>query len=387
MVSRYFRVRYRRFNRRARRFIVHHVLHADDPPYKLAMGVAVGVWLTFLPLVGIQMLLNVVVAWMLRANPIVGIPIVWISNPVTVVPIYYSLYLFGTVLLGVEPFDVAWFQQLFDPANMPPDWWPKIVYFWNALLEIFWPMWVGCLVFATSLAVPSYYITYYAVVGYRMNKWGSLTPPAAAVKPQPLAEAAPSLTLASGSPRRAKLLTEAGYAFEQRRPPFDDSRVAIDDSNVETLASTLAHAKAMSVATAEPIPDGIVIGCDTLLCVDGEPIGKPTDADDARRILTALFDRTHEVVTAVCLVNLHQHREVIFTDKAQVRIAAVDEPALGAYLDAGEWRDKAGGYNLDDLRDRWSIEVIGDPTTVIGLPMNKLAAELKRFIKPAQPTT
>ena len=73
---------------RVRHFVLHDILHADDPPHRLALGVAIGMFVTFTPTVGLQMVLVGVLAWLLRANKLVGLPVVWLSNPATVVPIY-----------------------------------------------------------------------------------------------------------------------------------------------------------------------------------------------------------------------------------------------------------------------------------------------------------
>src|ERR1051325_11360914 len=97
---------------------------------------------------------------------------------------------------------------------------------------------------------------------------------------------APPLILASGSPRRAKLLRDAGYRFEQIEPPFDDSDTPMD-SPPTAVAPALARQKALPVA--RQLQRGIVIGCDTLLDIDGSAAGKPRDAGDARRMLEPIM--------------------------------------------------------------------------------------------------
>ena len=81
-------------------FCILRILHADDPPHRLALGIAIGMFVTFTPLIGFQMLISVFLAWLLRANKLVGVPLVWISNPVTFVPIYYPCYWLGCKVLG-----------------------------------------------------------------------------------------------------------------------------------------------------------------------------------------------------------------------------------------------------------------------------------------------
>ena len=117
--------RWRQFVKRTRDFVLYKILRADDPPYKLAMGVAVGVFVTFTPTMGVQMAFSAALAWILRANIAVGLPIVWISNPATMLFIYYPLYLLGTVLTGQESVGIQWFVDLFNPSLYPDGWWPE----------------------------------------------------------------------------------------------------------------------------------------------------------------------------------------------------------------------------------------------------------------------
>ncbi len=191
------------------------------------------------------------------------------------------------------------------------------------------------------------------------------------------AAAAPPLILASTSPRRAQLLREAGYTFEIVTPPYDDTEHSLDHLPAHLAAPALAQLKAASVA--DTLPRGLVLGCDTLIALDDHRIGKPADAADARRILNILLGVTHQVVTAVCLIDCASRRQHIFTDIADVTIPALPPGELDRYLASGDWRGKAGGYNLAELQRRWGITVSGDPTTVIGLPMKRLAAELQHF--------
>lgn len=184
------------------------------------------------------------------------------------------------------------------------------------------------------------------------------------------------LILASTSQRRAALLVEAGVCFEQVDPPFDDAHAALDAVPPTRAAEALAYLKA--VTTADRHPGRLVLGCDTIVRSHGRALGKPTDRADAERMLRALFDARHEVISGVALVRAGDWPAArIFHDTAQVHIAAPNEAELHAYLRAGEWRGKAGGYNLAELHDRWRFDVQGDPATVTGLPVRRLRAELE----------
>ena len=98
-------------------FLYHNVLHADDPPHRLALGAAIGVFVMFTPTIGFQMLISVLIAWLLKANKAIGLPVVWISNPATFIPIFYPSYLVGRVLLGWEPVSETWWRQIATPTT------------------------------------------------------------------------------------------------------------------------------------------------------------------------------------------------------------------------------------------------------------------------------
>ncbi len=188
------------------------------------------------------------------------------------------------------------------------------------------------------------------------------------------------LYLASTSPRRAKLLREAGFAFEPIAPPFDDSAVDMGDTPAHLAVEALAYLKAASAA--EGVRAGVVIGCDTMLAVGDRAVGKPNDRDDATRILQSLIGQPHDVVTGVALIDAATRRCEVFADRTRVTIENFGDETLERYLDSGEWRGKAGGYNLAELADRWCFKVEGDPTTVVGLPMERLTERLPRFTDP-----
>ncbi|MEX0886179.1 MAG: Maf family protein [Phycisphaeraceae bacterium] len=194
---------------------------------------------------------------------------------------------------------------------------------------------------------------------------------------------APRLVLASRSPRRARLLREAGYAFVQLASPFDDAGVidarAGDAAREVAVELALRKARALA-ATLEP--GRVVLGADTLcMGVDGTLLGQPATREAAAAMLRGFRGRTHAMVTGVSLVVTGDGGRVdAFADRAEVTIGALPDAELEAYLDTEAWRGKAGGYNLVDRQAAgWPIEVAGDPTTVVGLPMARLAAALAKM--------
>ncbi len=182
MFRRHFRAAYRLQSRRVRRFVVHHLLHADDPPHRLALGAAIGMFVTFTPTIGFQMAIVVFLAWLLRANKVVGVPLVWISNPATLAPIFYPCYVVGRLILNYPSIGAAWWKEL---AHPPEGWSAGVAFYWTKLLEIALPLWVGCLVVGSILGYLTYHVVYRTVCVYRLRRWGQLTPPSRASIPAP----------------------------------------------------------------------------------------------------------------------------------------------------------------------------------------------------------
>ena len=181
--------------------------------------------------------------------------------------------------------------------------------------------------------------------------------------------------LASGSPRRRELLSEAGYEFEVVSPPVEE--VAHDWLTVRELTAWNASQKAASVS--QTAPDAVVLAADTLVTIGGEVLGKPADFEEAVGILRRLSGRAHEVWTAVRICHAARRKSESFQEMSRVHFQALDEPAIRAYLAKIDPLDKAGAYAAQG-RGREIIERIdGSYTNVVGLPMEKTAAMLRSF--------
>jgi uncharacterized protein (DUF2062 family) len=147
---------------RLKSFFIYRVLHVDDTPHRIALGVAVGIFITWTPTISLQMVLTVALSALLRANKVVGVPFVWISNPATLAPIYLPNYFVGCWILrqprqNLEPLFQAWDRGL----------WDGLVAMWQTGWQGFWPLWTGSIVVGGALGVLSYFATRFAVVRYR----------------------------------------------------------------------------------------------------------------------------------------------------------------------------------------------------------------------------
>ncbi len=175
--------------------------------------------------------------------------------------------------------------------------------------------------------------------------------------------------LASASPRRRALLAQVGVAFTVEEP-----------EHVEDLdARANALGKARAVALRHDGEDVLVLGADTVVVVDGDALGKPVDADDARAMLRRLSGRTHEVETAYALVDGRDGREVARAVTTTVTFRALSDAEIDAYVASGEPMDKAAAYGIQGHGALLVDRIDGDYYTVVGLPLCDLARTLREF--------
>jgi len=181
------------------------------------------------------------------------------------------------------------------------------------------------------------------------------------------------IILASASPRRRELLERAGVIFEIMHSPADE----IHDASIppEELCETNAALKAEAVAAIRP--DATVIGADTLVFIDGEPLGKPADLDEARAMLRRLAGRVHKVCTGVCVIFPDGRRE-LFHDTTEVTFRPLDDAAIEGYLTVANPLDKAGAYGIQESGERIIAGISGSYENVMGLPVGMVMDALSR---------
>jgi len=180
--------------------------------------------------------------------------------------------------------------------------------------------------------------------------------------------------LASASPRRHELLARAGVRFEVMHSPAEEIHDASIDP--ERLCEMNATLKAKAIAAMRP--DSIVIGADTLVFIDGEPLGKPADHGAARAMLRRLAGRTHMVCTGVCFIFPDGGREV-FHETTAVTFRPLDDAAIGEYLSLANPFDKAGAYGIQEHGELIVAGIEGGYENVMGLPVEKVVASLARW--------
>ena len=158
--------------RKLKAFFVYRVLHIDDTPHRIALGVAIGIFITWTPTVGFQMLLVLGLSWLLGANKLVGVPFVWISNPATMVPIFLPNYYLGKWVLGSD----SQAPDFAGAITLSGSWLETVQKWWAATWQVFWPLWVGSIIIGLFLGILSYGLIYYAVVKYRKIRHRHDTP-------------------------------------------------------------------------------------------------------------------------------------------------------------------------------------------------------------------
>ena len=173
------------------------------------------------------------------------------------------------------------------------------------------------------------------------------------------------LILASGSPRRRRLLEQAGLMFRVIPSTLDESSVPV--SPPENHVRVLANAKAMEVA--ELYPKSWVIGADTLVLMGDAVLGKPDTAVQARRMLKALSGKTHRVLTGYSICCKLAGRSFSETVETKVLFKTVSESEIDWYTNTSEPYDKAGGYAVQGLGAFLVKRIEGSYTNVVGLPV------------------
>ncbi len=180
------------------------------------------------------------------------------------------------------------------------------------------------------------------------------------------------MILASASPRRRELLTVFDIPF--RVVPADINEDRLAQESATDYVRRIALQKALTVATTHP--GEFVLGSDTAVVVDGSPLGKPADADQARSMLRTLSGRCHDVLSAVALVCPNgRHLQRLST--TEVEFNQLPEGWIESYIASGDPMDKAGAYGIQNQAGIWIRRISGSYSGVVGLPLFETGALLR----------
>lgn len=187
------------------------------------------------------------------------------------------------------------------------------------------------------------------------------------------------LILASASPRRSHLLKQIGLEFTVRPSEVDESLFSVTEVDPSDYVQLLAETKALDVASKLTEPS-IVLGADTIVVLDGLILGKPTDREDAFRMLKGLSGRTHTVYTGIALVDSSSERVSVATARTEVTFRKLDDDEIIGYIAGGSPMDKAGSYGIqDDYGAVFVSNIVGCYYNIVGLPLELLYRTLKEF--------
>lgn len=191
----------------------------------------------------------------------------------------------------------------------------------------------------------------------------------------------PDIVLASASPRRAALLRQLHIPFEQVVSPVEEPAPRGRDAGAFAVLSATAKASAVAALIGRPEARRrgpvLVIGADTVVCCGDRILGKPGSREEAALTLRLLAGRRHTVFTGVAIVGPAPGRIATACETSRVRLGAMSEAAIAAYVETGEPLDKAGSYAIQGRGARFVEHVEGCYYNVVGLPLARLCSLLQ----------
>ncbi len=184
------------------------------------------------------------------------------------------------------------------------------------------------------------------------------------------------LILASGSPYRKQLLENAGYPVTA----VVSGVVEPDLASFPDLGAGLIHLAQLKARAVQRLGhSGLILAADTISLAGCEILGKPSDIDDARRMLRHLSNSTHSVQTGFCLLRTSDGLIWSGIEQTSITMRAWSESEVEVYLNRGEWQGKCGAYGLQLPQDPFVTSLQGSASNVIGVPLERLAALFEEF--------
>ncbi len=181
------------------------------------------------------------------------------------------------------------------------------------------------------------------------------------------------LILASASPRRKEILSTAGYRFEAMISYADEASGGLP---AEELVAENAKLKALEILNREGNEDSVVLGADTVVCLNGKILGKPTDEADAFAMLKSLSSSIHEVLTGYCVAD--SESVIVGYCTSEVKFKPLSDGEINAYIATKEPLDKAGAYGIQERAGIFVEWIKGDYFNIMGLPISAVSGELKK---------
>ena len=184
----------------------------------------------------------------------------------------------------------------------------------------------------------------------------------------------PRITLASGSPRRAALLRQMEFPFQVVSKEISEESVSTSDPMERVIE--LSRRKAEAVL--DRVREGLVVGADTVVFLEGEILGKPRDKKEAKSMLMKLSGKTHDVFTGFTLIQIGGNL-LSDVERTSVTFRDLDEWEVDDYVETGGPMDKAGGYGIQDRSGLFVDRIEGCFYNVVGFPLTKFYESLKQL--------
>ena len=185
------------------------------------------------------------------------------------------------------------------------------------------------------------------------------------------------IVLASKSPRRIDLLKELGLKFTEYSPDFEEKKESLAGETPEEIVVYNAVGKAHEASRR--FKDAIIIGVDTIGVSHGHILGKPTDREDAKRLIRLISRTEHSVISGLCVMNSASGKTLTQSVETKVEMEKIDEKDIEKYVNSGEGDDKAAGYAIQGKGSLFIKSIRGDYFNVVGLPIYNLKKMLKEF--------
>ena len=185
---------------------------------------------------------------------------------------------------------------------------------------------------------------------------------------------APKIILASRSPRRSALLRQMGFQFEVRSKEISESSVAVTDP----IDRVIQLSRKKAEAVLGEVEDSLIIGADTIVCLDKKIFGKPSNPEEAKDMLRSLSGKTHEVFTGFTILETRD-RSISDYEKTRVTFRKIEDWEIEDYVNSGEPLDKAGAYGIQDRSGLFVDRIEGCFYNVVGFPLTKFYEALKKL--------
>lgn len=186
-----------------------------------------------------------------------------------------------------------------------------------------------------------------------------------------------NLILGSSSPSRIELLKRIFHTFEIIKPDIEEPSSGF--SSPREQVALISWLKGQEVSFR--VGDGIIIAADTIGWIDGKPLLKPLDRDDAKDMISRMSGRDHELWTGVVLWHKPTNLQMCWQEQSIVSFKKVIPEEIEQYLETRSWKNHSGSYAIEEENDPWVKISKGSITNVIGLPLESLLINLKKFEK------